>query len=782
MRGGQIILGVLSWLLLFNSGCVNTRFLKNDEKLFVKNKIDFHSEGHKVKDKSTLSRELSELSQIQPNQKLLGLFKTRLWFYNISDKKKQNGKFREWVKTKVGEPPAIYDESFPSKSIVMMENYLRNKGFFYPKVTYESIFKRKKVKIIYHVEGGGRYYYEHIKFVTDSLLKISYLIESKSRESLLKSGEAFDVGELKSERERITDDVRNEGYYLFNQDMVYYDLDSTEKREAINVFIKTAAPFDSLDHRKFYINNVFIFSDFSFEQLSDTSLQLDTLQKGYYFFVSPKNINNNSIVKPYTILSAIYFKRGDLYRKSEVQKTIFNLTDLGVYKFINVKFEPIKSDSLDYLDAFIYLTIAKKQELGITFEANNNTYNLLGLNVTLGYLNKNLFEGAERFQFDISGGAETNFNNNPFFNTTDLNATASILFNKFLIPFRVKGLAKNVRPKTRLTTKVSFLTRVNNFVIISFNSSYGYEWRKKQGKHVFNIANFSLVRAPDARQSDDFRELLLQSPSLRNSFSEQLIVGMSHTYTWIYQPGKNNPHQLFLRFNNESSGNFLDGISAIVNFGNSKDRPRTAISINYAQYFKSEAEARHYFDFRRGSGRVASRAFIGIGVPYLNSKILPYVKQYFSGGSVSLRAWTVRSLGPGSFNFRKSPEFLKSGYVDQTGDIKLELNSEYRFDVMKFLKGALFVDAGNVWLARKDSQRIGADFKLNRFYKEIALGTGIGMRADFTYFIFRFDVGVQVFDPTIDDGTKWVIRNINVQEDRWLRNFFKFNIAIGYPF
>ena len=757
------------------SGCFNTRFLKNDEKLFVKNKIEFNT-SEKIQDKSTLTRELKELSQLQPNQKLLGLFKTRLWFYNVANKHKEN-KFNYWMKNKVGEAPSLFDNAAAEKSSIMMKNFLINKGFFYASVTSEPTLRKNKAKVTYIVEAGSRYKLRKIDYETDTSLKISYLIKDGSDETLLKPGQPFDINILKQERERITEEVRNEGYFLFNKEMVLYDLDSTNGNNTIDIDVNVAVPSDSLDHKKFYINKIFIYTDFSFEKFNDPTAQFDTLRKGYYYFIYQNELSE----KPFTILTAIFFKKGDVYKKSEVQKTIFNLTDLGVYKFINVKFEQQLKDTIDFLDCHIYLTPAKKQELTTTFELNNNTYNLLGINVNLGYINKNLFRGAERFQFDVSGGAETNFNSNPFFNTTDISATASLLFNKFLIPFRIKGLAKSTRPKTRITMKMNYLTRIENFSIVSGNISYGYEWRKNQGRHLLNIINISLVRAPANRQSNDFKELLVQSPSLRNSFSEQLIVGMNHTYTWTHRVKTDKRNQLFFRINNEMAGNFLQGISYLESINKTREKPYELFGIKYAQFYKVEGDFRYYFDINK-ENRLANRVFLGIGVPYGNSRILPYVKQYFAGGSVSLRGWAVRTLGPGSYNFRNSPDYNSSSFQDQTGDIKLEMVSELRFNMIKFIKGAVFLDAGNIWLAREDTLRPGANFDIKRLHKEIALATGFGIRTDLSYFVFRFDVGIKLYDPTQDPGNRWVAKNINFVEDRWLRNYFTFNIALGYPF
>ncbi len=761
---------------LFFAGCFNTRFLEKDERLFIKNEVELIT-AKKERDRSLLKREILDLSKLQPNQKLLGLTKTRLWFYNVSNRPKEK-RFTNWMKTKVGEPPIFYDSTLAMKSVFMMENYLLNKGFFYPEVSYEvDLSKPKKAKLIYNIKAGERFHYGKIYFPHDSTSRVAPLVRTKIDDSKLVSGQPFDVADLKSERDRITEDLRNEGYYLFTRENVYYDIDTGRIPNEMDIYVNINTPSDSVDHRKFYINNIYIYTDFRFEQMKNPDTNFDTLTRGYYFFIY-KQLQ----FKPYTLLRGVLFRKSDLYSRSEVQRTIYNLTDLGVFKFINVAFEPLKSDSLNLLDCHIKLTPAKKQEMSATFEANNNTYNLLGVMITLSYINKNIFRGAERFQFDISTGTETNFTYDPFFNTIDLNATASLLFNKFLIPFRIRNLSKNALPKTRVSLRYSLLRRVNNFSIITFNTSYGYEWRRSMhSRHIFNLLNISLVRAPKDRQSEEFLTLLETSPSLRNSFSEQLIIGMSHSYYWARKHSLKAQHQYSFRLNNEMAGNFINGISAIENiFNKNTDRPFSLFGITYAQFYRVEGDFRYYYNMKKVS-RIATRSFFGLGIPFGNSSVMPYIKQYFGGGSMSMRGWRVRTLGPGSFNYRKSPDYT-GGFVDQTGDIKLELNAELRFDIIKFIKGAVFVDAGNVWLMREDSTRPGANFEMNRFYKEISLASGFGTRFDLSYFVLRFDVGFKLFDPTEDHGERWVVKNINFNEKGWLRNYFTLNLALGYPF
>ncbi len=763
--------------LFLLSGCANTRFLQEGEVLFKSNKILYTDEKPEKKSKA-LAAELKEISQLQPNKKFLGIAQTRLWFYNVAGRHKQN-KFRFWMKEKVGEPPVLYDSTYAAKSAALMQNYLTNNGYFYARVNYQTAIKKKKATVVYLVDLGEMFTVKNITFPppVDSVTK---LVDAKKDETLLVSGEPFKVSVMKDERERIAKDLQDEGYYYFNREYVTFGLDSNNRTKMVNVKVKINPPSDSTQHEVYYINNVFIHTDYTIEQFK-SEVPLDTLVVGEYHFVY-----QNLKYRPNILMGAIHFEHGRKYSRVDYNQTLNHLADLGVFRFINIKFVPSEVSNVggkNYLDCIITLTPSKKQEWGVEASANNNTTYLLGIAGTFTYRNKNIFRGAELLEINVTTGFETNFDRGKeFFNTVDIRANANLYFNKFMVPFKLIKLDKQTRPKTILSLRNSFLRRINYYTVTTTNLSFGYDWRQNdQMRHRFDPISISLVRV--LNQSDEFREILERSQTLRTSFSEQLIIGMDYTFTWASKFDKYKITRWFFIGNGEVAGNFMHGIYALANINKDTPKPYKLFNIPYAQYFQADGDIRNYLNIRR-KAQLVSRMFGGIGVPFGNSTALPYIKQYFSGGSTGIRGWRVRALGPGSFVLEGSDVEIANPniFFDQTGDVKIEANLELRFDIYRFVKGAVFLDAGNIWTLKGDTLRPGADFEFNRFYKEFALGTGVGFRFDFSYFVLRFDMGLPLHDPGSPLQNNWVIRTFNPLDREWRKNNLTFNLAIGYPF
>lgn len=763
--------------LVLLSGCANTRFLGDGEVLFKANKVVYTDERPSEKPKA-LSAELKDISQMQPNKKFLGIAQTRLWFYNVANRKKQT-KFRFWMKEKIGEPPVIYDSTYAAKSAMLMQNYLVNNGYFFADVDYRTAIKKKKATVVYLVDLGEVFRINNIKFPAPSD-PVTAIVNERKTETVLVPCEPFEVSVLKDERERIAKDLQDKGYFYFNREYVTFDLDSNNAKKHVNVGIKINPPSDSTQHEVYYINNIFVQTDYSIEQFKST-VALDTFAIGEYHFIYEDLKYRTNI-----LMGAIHFSQGQKYSRQDYNLTLNHLADLGVFRFINIKFVPnpiTDTTGKRYLDCIITLTPAKKQEWGVEANANNNTDFFLGISGTFTYRNKNIFKGAELFEINVTTGFETNFDRGKeFFNTLDVRANANLYFNKFMVPFQIVKLDKSTRPKTIISLRTSFLRRINYYTIFTSSISYGYQWRQgEQIRHRFDPVSISLVRV--LNQSDEFREILERSQTLRTSFSEQLIVGMDYGFNWASKFDKYKIVQWFFIGNAETAGNFMHGIYGLANINKNNPKPYSLFNIPYAQFFLVDGDIRNYLNLGR-KARLVSRVFGGIGVPYGNSTALPYIKQFFSGGSTGIRAWRVRSLGPGSFILEGSEVEIDNPniFFDQTGDIKIEANLELRFDIYRFIKGAVFLDAGNIWTLKADTLRPGANFEANRFYKELALGTGVGFRFDFSYFVLRFDVGIPLHDPGAPGSTNWVIRGFDLMDRQWRRNNVTFNLAIGYPF
>lgn len=752
--------------------------MAEDEQLFKTNKVVFTDEEPKNK-KRSFKNELKDISQLQPNKKFIGIAKTRLWFYNVADRRRES-KFSYWMKNKVGEAPVLYDNVFARKSAVMMHNYLINKGYLYASVQIEKVDlgkKKKRAELFFKIDLNTQYKINKIDFPQDDK-PVEAILRQNRDATVLKTGDPFDVSVLKEERERISRDLRDKGYYFFNKEYVYFDLDSNDVTKQIDISVRVESPGDSLEHELYYINNIYVYSDYNSDQLL-SRVKFDTAKIGHYYLIAEEFKYRHKV-----LINNIHQIHDELYSRQKARYTTNQLTELGVFKFVNVSFQKVQDTSKNYLNCYIHLTPSKRQAFSIDAEANNNTDFLLGVAASFNYVNKNIFRGTEHFNINVSGGLESNFDGGAaFFNTGELNIEGSLLFNKLVVPFRLHNTPYKYTPKTRLSLRYSLLRRINFYTINSINLSYNYDWRvKNTRRHLLTPLVISLIRLNQT--TSEFLEVLSQSQTLRSSFTEQFILGTEYNFFYTNQAKKKNSNSyMFYRGGIDLAGNTLHGIVSLINKNKDVEKPYKILNVNYAQYVILNSDIREYWDFSKHA-RLVCRAFAGVGIPYSNSTALPYTKQFTGGGSNGIRAWRVRTLGPGSFDIESSNVDSDNNFaLDQTGDVKLETNVELRFDIIKFIKGAVFTDAGNVWLLRPDEARPGADFKINRFYNEFAVGAGIGARIDFSYFVLRFDVAMPLRDPAlVNTGDPWVIKTFNPSDKDWRKNNIKFNLAIGYPF
>ena len=468
------------------------------------------------------------------------------------------------------------------------------------------------------------------------------------------------------------------------------------------------------------------------------------------------------------------------------------MINLGVFKFTTIEYSQVSNDSLNgLLDCFIYLTPAKRQAFSIDYDQSYNvsnqqnalSRNRIGSSINITYKNKNLSKKADLFAVTLSGGVQFNTarDNNKVrqsvIQTIDAGIELNYAQNRFLVPFKIKRLSYNSNPKTIFSVGYNFQKRINYFLLHKVTARYGYEWRTKERiRHVFNLVDNSLLGFQNKQPA--FLKLLTDRPSARLSFTDGLIPATN--YTLLFNGQKNPDDYRFVNdiFGIEIAGNLLHGLEVLSHVNDNDTRPYKLLGVKYFQYVKIENDLRLYL-VNQDKSALIGRFFIGVGVPYGNVKDLPYVRQYSVGGGNSLRAFRPNVIGPGS----SSDSFSLSNSVTalQLGDMKLELNLEYRFNLYRWFKGAIFADAGNVWNVRKKSEQKNAEFNINRFYKEIAIGVGAGIRADFQFFVIRFDLGFPLYDPRYPATERLVQFS---KKPFGTKGYFpvNFNLGIGYPF
>jgi outer membrane protein assembly factor BamA len=733
----------------------------------------------KVKDGNVKKDEIKNYVRQKPNKRILGI-RFHLWLYNLSRKDKEKG-INNWYR-KIGEEPVIYDQFLSDKSVDLLKSYLDNKGYYNSIVKDTVLLKRKRARILYKIQVKEPFKIRSINYsCRDTNMAPNVLPDTIN--SIIIPGNNFDLDILQDERERVETNLKNKGYYRFNKDFISFQADSSAKslevdlKMTINEFQKRDAANNIINtsHKRYLINKVFVFTNFDQKEAllqSDYyTTNLDTTFIDGIYFVSKGQDKLNRRV----ILQSNFIQQGDFYSLNNANRTYKHLNSLRLFKIINIQFSTVDSldiDSLNlgYINCNIQLTKYFLQSYTIELQGTNS-YGNIGIGGNFLYQHRSLFGGAEITDFRINGAIEAIDEQNIAGNyyTTELGANVTVSIPKFILPiFKGERFSKKYSPKTQISGGYNFQDRIDYRRSIA-NLSYGYIWDgSKYLKHSMKLLELNAVTLPYA--SPEFKNYI-DSTFLKSSYDNHLISVTNYSLIFNNQDLKKNKDFYFLRLNTEISGNILSGISELSNATKNENNSYVVFGIPFSQYSKLDLDLR-YYDIIDNSNTIAYRLFGGLGIPYGNSISLPFEKMYFSGGANSIRAWNVRDLGPGSYSGGSRTRF-----PNQTGDIKLEANIEYRFKMFWVIEGALFIDAGNVWNLNSDEFE-GGLFRKDQFYKEFAVGSGVGARFDFSFFIFRLDLGLKLRDPALPDGDRWIPGNraLTWQDD------FTINIGIGYPF
>jgi outer membrane protein assembly factor BamA len=745
----------------------------NDAYLLVNNKVQLEK---KMKRDGIVKEEIQNLIIQKPNTKMFGLISFRLGIYNLAFNKKEN-KFRWWLKNKVGEAPVIYNDKISAKSAENIRLHMFNKGFLNAEVKYSTTYNPKKANVIFSITSGNIFTVNQIILPPQTGTLYKHISEVQDN-SFLDEGANFDFNVLNDERTRITTHLRNMGYFDFRKDYIVFELDTNNVAKEVSIVMSIKEPKPGEWHEKYTINNVYIIGDYSV--LDGDSAKRDTIKYNDFFF-----IQYYQKYKLKTLANAIFFERGSYFRLNSYQNTLKKLASYGTFKFVDIQFTPLTIEGKPSLDVLIYLTSAKKHTVSFDLEGNHNFIGLTGASIGFTYQNKNLSKSADLLELKVSTGMEFNVANgftNPV-NNADFIVEANYYLNKFLVPFPLKTISKNNNVKTRFSVQYNYERRFTFYSLHSNSFNFGYEWNETSNKkHLYNPISATLLILPEQNLTDEFRLKLSEIPSLERSFQEQLILGSN--YTFLYNNKKTENDRSYIAFQGKvaMAGTFVHAITALTKQARNNSTPYQLFKREYSQFVRFETNIVHNFIIGNHAS-LNSRFISGIIVPFGNSTNAPFFQQFYSGGSNSIRAFRLRALGPGTYADEaniNNPNF----FFDQAGDFKLEATTELRFDVYKFFKAALFIDAGNVWLLRKDPDREGGAISSENFLSAIAVGVGFGLRLDFDYFIIRTDFSVPLVDPRYDDSRKYPLNDfsLNLGRESWFREHTIFHLAIGYPF
>ncbi len=752
------------FLSLFATSCSNTKYLAEGELLYTGAKIKMEGNETPPKEKKALKTAMKELRRPIPNSSILGL-RPKLFIYNLAGTPKKEKGIRHWLKTKVGEAPVLFSQVDLEYSKSVLQNFAENNGYFNTKASADSTRNEKKAATNYTVNLKKQYKIREVKFPTDSS-EISKAVRNTSRRSLLKPEKGYSLETIKEERIRIDTRLKEKGYFYFNPDYILVQVDSTVADHQVDLIVKVKQETPSLSKTPYKINKIIVYPNY-FIGTDSIKPSAEAVEKHDDFTI----IDAEKLFKPRIFDRTLYFKKGDLYHRTNHNLSLNRLVNLGTFKFVKNQFKV--SDTLgNYLDAYYYLTPLPKKSIRVEVLGKTNSANYTGTELNLNWSNRNTFRGAELLTISAFGGVEVQVSGlNNGFNVYRVGTEANLVWPRFISPFNHKFSGGFV-PKTKATLGYEFQNRTNLYSLQTLKASFGYLWKENEQKeHQFNVTDITFASPQNVTAL--YEEQILVNPSLEKVIEKQLIFGPSYSYTFTNTMSNRKKNTFYYKGSLSLSGTITGAAT-----GAKSSDPVKVFGIPFSQFVKVENEFRHFLKLGNES-KLASRIIVGAGFAYGNSTEMPFIKQFFIGGTNSLRAFRARSIGPGSYN--GSTANTASFLADQSGDLKLEFNTEYRAKIYGILKGAFFLDAGNIWLLNNNPEKPGSQFS-KKFINEIAVGAGAGLRFDFSFLILRTDLAFPIRKPYLPDGQRWVADKISLGNSAWRKENLVFNLAIGYPF
>lgn len=743
------------------AACNVTKHVPEGDYLYTGGKVEIKDKDIKKKEKKVLEPDLTSLLRPKPNSSILGL-RPKLWIYNITKDAKKGP--RKWIK-KYGEPPVLFRSVKVDYNRDLVSNRLENKGFFLATTTSDTTIRRKKASLTYNALAGPRYLIKSVNFTTDSSV-LGKAVHATGESSFLKVGDNYDLDAIKAERERIDSRLKEQGFYYFSPENLIVQVDSTSERHRVDLYMNVKDETSDKARDAYTINNIYIYPNF---RLRDTMKgRAPEAVKFKDFYV----IDRTKMFKPQVFERTMFFNKGDIYNRTDHNLSLSRLTSLGTFKFVKNQFED--SDTTDAaLDAYYYLTPMAKKSIRAEVTGRTNSANFTGSEFTLSWKNRNTFKGAELLTVSAYVATDVQFSgNNSGDNIFRYGAEANLSIPRFITPFKLNTSSAFI-PRTRITLGFDRLERQNSYKLNSFRTSFGYSWKESiEKEHQLNILGLTYVHAPWT--SEEYNLLASTNSTYQRAIDDQFIIGPNYNFNFTNTHLQSRKNTFYFNGNVDMSANIIGLIQ-----GAKEEKEKKIFDTPYSQYIKGEVDFRHYYKIGLNS-QWATRLILGYGYAYGNSRSLPFIKQFFIGGTNSLRAFRARSLGPGTYldPSLASDERLSA---DQSGDIKFEFNTEYRPKLFSIVRGALFLDAGNVWLLNNDPQRPGAKFSKD-FMKELAVGTGAGVRIDASILVLRLDLAFPLRKPWLPEGERWVFDDIDFGNKAWRKDNLVFNLAIGYPF
>lgn len=758
--------GWMAILILLLAACTGTRHLPNGEKLYTGAEVKL--ESAEPMNRKFVKSAVQVAARPLPNKAYLGM-RPKLWKYNIAGENPKS-KFKKWLQ-RTGEPPVLLSSVKPGATSAIIDAKLFNIGIFKSFTESKIVEKKHTAKVVYTSHIHKPYLLEDMAYaISDD--SISRIILAEKDKSLIKSGEEYNLNMLRNERIRIDGLLKNNGYFYFNPDYLMFKADTSTINRTVSfkLTLKDSIPSNALT--VFRINKVYINQNYSLTERRVDSTKDTLIYENIVFLGKEARI----AIWPKVLSKSIYLRKNEIFSRQNHVITLNRLMSMGNFKLVQINFSESKA-SPGLLDVNILMTPMPKHTFRAEMDVVSKSNNYTGPRMNLSILNRNAFNGAELLNLNLAGSFETQLsgnNKNQF--SYSYNPQLELTFPRFLVPFNIRKTSSIYIPKTRLLLSYNYMKRVDYFDMRTFQFIYGFKWKENIRKeHELNPIDISYTSI--GNKSIAFNELLESNPYLAKSYEERFIAGGSYSFVYNEQVMPGKKMQYYARFSSELAGTVLSLAKAIGGEKVSAENPSKVVGSVYSQYAKTSIDARGFFNFR-DKNKLALRFFAGIAKPFGNSSVLPYTKQFFSGGPNSIRAFQINSVGPGTYY----QNTVLAGFLQLGGDIKLETNAEYRFGIYRYFKGALFVDAGNVWLLKSNPSETGTPFVASQFLKDLAVGAGVGLRIDVSFFILRFDLAFPLRKPWLEDNHRWVTNQINFGSSAWRNDNLVLNVAIGYPF
>lgn len=732
----DILLVICAVIIFICTSCSTTKFVPYGKYLLTDVKIE-------TDNKNVNTSQMEQYINQKANTKWFSLFAVPLGTYNLSGR--DSTKWINRILKRLGEEPVLFDTLKAEMSRKNLGTVMQNMGYLHADVSLKTIANDKKIKVIYTLHTGKPYFIGNIEYdIYDK--NIAQILDMKNENNRgLKKGMIFSINNLENERKRITNILSDSGYYKFNKDYIIYEADSTRTNDSIDVNLKLMkfranSKSPEKDHNRYYINKV-----------NFTSADGDKIK-----------------LRRSVLSDNLAIKEGAPFCEHDLQTTYNNFARLQAVKYTNIRFEELPDTSL--LNCNIQLSTNKPNTISFQPEGTN-TAGDLGAAASLTYENRNLFHGSEMLSIQLRAAFEaiTGLEGYQAEDYEEYNIEGRLMFPRFIAPFLSENFRRNSNAHSELTVSYNLQNRPE-FHRRVFTAAWKYLWNapKQNSTYRFDLIDLNYVYMPWI--SEKFKEDYLDDDSNRNAilrynYEDLFIMKMGFGMTY-----NNGVHAI--KANIETSGNILSLLSGVSKFDKNSQGQYTLFNIAFAQYVKADFDYTRLFTFDWRNSLALHFGF-GIAYPYGNSKILPFEKRYFSGGANSVRGWNVRELGPGKFKGTDG----RIDFINQTGDMKLDFNLEYRTALFWKFNGAFFIDAGNIWTLRSYADQPGGQFKFDEFYKQIAVSYGLGIRLNLDYFILRLDMGVKAINPAYTTTEEhYPIISPNFKRD------FSLHFAVGLPF